>query len=216
MRGTGTQSRGHVRVPFVDLRSLDGRLERQILDDIGRLVESAAFVNGPQVNEFEQAFASYCGGRHCVGVSSGLDALRLGLIAAGVEPGEEVVVPAATFVATVEAVTQAGAVPVLADISERDYCTRYRRGRGSRRRQDARSPSGSPVRTARRHRGSRGPRETARARSSRGRLPGTWGGARRTARGKLRPRRRFQLLSHQEPRRVRGRGRARHELSRAG
>jgi dTDP-4-amino-4,6-dideoxygalactose transaminase len=121
MTGTGMRSRGHVRVPFVDLRSLDGRLERQILDDISGLVESAAFVNGPQVNEFEQAFASYCGGRHCVGVSSGLDALRLGLIAAGVEPGDEVVVPAATFVATVEAVTQAGALPVLADISERDY-----------------------------------------------------------------------------------------------
>jgi dTDP-4-amino-4,6-dideoxygalactose transaminase len=114
-------SRRHVKVPFVDLGSRDRRLERQILDDIGKLVASRAFVNGPQVNEFEHEFARFCGGRHCVGVSSGLDALRLGLIAAGVEPGDEVVVPAATFVATVEAVTQAGAVPVLADISERDY-----------------------------------------------------------------------------------------------
>jgi dTDP-4-amino-4,6-dideoxygalactose transaminase len=111
-----------VKVPFVELRPRDRRLERQILDDIAGLVASATFVNGPQVKEFELAFASYCGARHCVGVSSGLDALRLGLIAAGVEPGDEVVVPAATFIATVEAVSQAHGVPVLADISERDYC----------------------------------------------------------------------------------------------
>jgi dTDP-4-amino-4,6-dideoxygalactose transaminase len=111
-----------VNVPFVDLRSGDRRLERQILDDIADLVGSAAFVNGPQVGEFELAFAAYCGAQHCVGVSSGLDALRLGLLAAGIEPGDEVVVPAATFVATVEAITQAHGVPVVADISECDYC----------------------------------------------------------------------------------------------
>jgi dTDP-4-amino-4,6-dideoxygalactose transaminase len=110
-----------VQVPFVELRARDRLLERQILDDIAELVDSASFVNGPQVKEFELAFATYCGARHCVGVSSGLDALRLGLMAAGIEPGDEVVVPAATFVATVEAVTQAHGVPVLADISERDY-----------------------------------------------------------------------------------------------
>jgi dTDP-4-amino-4,6-dideoxygalactose transaminase len=111
-----------VNVPFVELRLQDRRLERQILDDIAELVGSAAFVNGPQVKEFELAFATYCGVLHCVGVSSGLDALRLGLMAAGLEPGDEVVMPAATFVATVEAVSQAHGVPVLADISEHDYC----------------------------------------------------------------------------------------------
>lgn len=110
-----------VKVPFVDLRSRDRALERHILDGIAELVGSGRFVNGPDVEGFERAFARYCGGRHCVGVSSGLDALRLSLIAAGIEPGDEVVVPAATFVATVEAVSQAGGVPVLADISDRDY-----------------------------------------------------------------------------------------------
>jgi dTDP-4-amino-4,6-dideoxygalactose transaminase len=73
------------------------------------------------VREFEQAFAAYCGTRHAVGTGSGLDALRLALLAFGVGPGDEVVVPAQTFVATLEAVTQAGARPVLADVSPADY-----------------------------------------------------------------------------------------------
>src|SRR4029077_16882094 len=80
------------------------------------------FTNGPGVAAFESAFAEYCGLDHCVGLASGLDALRLGLLATGIEPGAEVVVPAATFVATLEAVTQAGGVPVVVDVSEDDYC----------------------------------------------------------------------------------------------
>jgi dTDP-4-amino-4,6-dideoxygalactose transaminase len=73
------------------------------------------------VGSFEDAFAAYCGTRHAVGVSSGLDALRLGLLAAGCAPGDEVVVPANTFIATLEAVTQAGGIPVLVDVTETDY-----------------------------------------------------------------------------------------------
>jgi dTDP-4-amino-4,6-dideoxygalactose transaminase len=109
-------------VPFLDLSASNARLTRQLLVDIERLLESGAFTNGPNVASFEDAFAAYCGTTHCVGVASGLDALRLGLSAAGLEDGDEVIVPAATFVATVEAVIQAGGVPVLADISEEDYC----------------------------------------------------------------------------------------------
>ena len=82
----------------------------------------AAFTNGPDVVRFERAFADYCGIDYCVGVSSGLDALRLGLLSMGLTAGDEVVVPAATFVATLEAVTQAGGVPVVVDISDEDYC----------------------------------------------------------------------------------------------
>jgi dTDP-4-amino-4,6-dideoxygalactose transaminase len=73
------------------------------------------------VAAFEEAFTRFCGTRSCVGVSSGLDALRLGLIAAGIQPGDEVIVPANTFVATLEAVTQAGGRPVLVDATELDY-----------------------------------------------------------------------------------------------
>ena len=93
-----------------------------LLDDIAQLLQSGAFTNGPAVAQFEEAFAAYCGVDHCVGVGSGLDALRLGLVATGIEPGAEVIVPAATFVATLEAVTQAGGVPVVVDVSEYDYC----------------------------------------------------------------------------------------------
>ncbi|HEY7197372.1 MAG TPA: DegT/DnrJ/EryC1/StrS family aminotransferase [Gaiellaceae bacterium] len=96
-------------------------IKAEILGEISDLLDTGAFTNGPAVEEFEHAFAAYCGTPWCVGLGSGLDALRLGLLAADLEQGDEVVVPAQTFVATLEAVTQAGGVPVVADISESDY-----------------------------------------------------------------------------------------------
>lgn len=110
-----------VSVPFVDLGRVHAGLKEDVLAGLARLIDTGRFVNGPQVEEFEAAFAAYCGTPECVGVASGLDALRLALIAGGIEPGDEVVVPANTFVATLEAVTQAGGCPVIADVSERDY-----------------------------------------------------------------------------------------------
>jgi dTDP-3-amino-3,4,6-trideoxy-alpha-D-glucose transaminase len=109
------------RVPFVDLGGSHARLRSDILEDIAALLDSSTFTNGPSVAEFENAFAAYCGTTQCVGVASGLDALRLGLLAAGIEPGDEVVVPALTFAATFEAVVQAGGMPVVVDVSDRDY-----------------------------------------------------------------------------------------------
>lgn len=108
-------------VPFFDPGPSMDDLRPELLAEISTLLESGAFTNGPQVAEFEAAFASYCGQRECVGVASGLDALRLGLLAAGIEPGDEVVVPANTFFATFEAVTQAGGTPVVVDAGEDDY-----------------------------------------------------------------------------------------------
>ena len=115
-------ARAGVAVPFLDLAPSHAPLKERLVEEIGELFDSGAFTNGPPVAAFEQAFAEYCGVEVCVGVASGLDALRLALIAGGLEPGDEVVVPAATFVATLEAVTQAGGVPVVADVSESDYC----------------------------------------------------------------------------------------------
>jgi dTDP-4-amino-4,6-dideoxygalactose transaminase len=112
----------NLRVPFLDLPASQAPLTQQLLVDIERLLDSGAFTNGPNVASFEEAYAAYCGTTHCVGVASGLDGLRLGLTAAGLEDGDEVIVPAATFLATVEAVTQAGGTPVVVDISEEDYC----------------------------------------------------------------------------------------------
>jgi dTDP-3-amino-3,4,6-trideoxy-alpha-D-glucose transaminase len=108
-------------VPFLDLGLLHRDLKAEIVEEIADLVDSSAFTNGPQVREFEAAFAAYCGTEHCVGLASGLDALRLGLQAAGLEAGDEVVVAASTFVATLEAVTQAGGRPVVVDATDEDY-----------------------------------------------------------------------------------------------
>lgn len=108
-------------VPFVDLVPVHEPIKEDVLADVAALIDANAYVNGPQVRELEEAFAAYCGRLDCVGVASGLDALRLGLLAAGLRRGDEVIVPANTFVATVEAVSQAGGRPVLADVTEQDY-----------------------------------------------------------------------------------------------
>lgn len=113
---------GQITVPFVGLAPSNEPLRNELLEDIGDLIDSGAFINGPAVPEFEEAFARFAGRRHCMGVASGLDALRLALIARNIGPGDEVIVPAGTFVATLEAVSQVGAKPVPADISDRDYC----------------------------------------------------------------------------------------------
>jgi dTDP-4-amino-4,6-dideoxygalactose transaminase len=109
------------QVPFLDLQRPHAAIKAEILADIADLIDSCAFINGPGVAAFEDAFTRFCGTSACVGVASGLDALRLGLIAAGVQPGDEVIVPANTFIASVEAISQAGAVPVLVDAREVDY-----------------------------------------------------------------------------------------------
>jgi dTDP-3-amino-3,4,6-trideoxy-alpha-D-glucose transaminase len=107
-------------VPFLDLGRIHAGLKDVLLDDVAALIDSGSFINGPAVAEFEAAFASYCGSRYAVAVASGTDALRLGLLASGVRAGDEVIVPALTFVATLEAVTQAGARPVVVDVLEDD------------------------------------------------------------------------------------------------
>jgi len=108
-------------VPFLDLQPAHAPLKAALLEEISELLESGQFTNGAQVRAFEAEFASFCGTAHCIGTGSGLDALRFSLLAAGIERGAEAIVPANTFVATLEAVSQAGAVPVPVDVSEADY-----------------------------------------------------------------------------------------------
>ena len=102
-------------VPFVDLRAQ----VRELHDELHAVFESvilrAAYTMGPECADFEAAFAEYCGARYCAGVSSGTAALRLALQAVGVGPGDEVVVPVNTFIATAEAVSHCGATPVFVD-----------------------------------------------------------------------------------------------------
>lgn len=104
-------------VPFLDVAATYRELREEIDQAVGRVLERGWFVLGEEVDAFEEEFARYCGARHCVGVSNGLDALRLALTAAGVGAGDEVIVPSHTFVATWLAVTQLGAtvVPVEPD-----------------------------------------------------------------------------------------------------
>jgi dTDP-3-amino-3,4,6-trideoxy-alpha-D-glucose transaminase len=109
------------RVPFLDLAPQHAPLRGDLLSEIAELLDTGMFTNGPQVAELERAFAAFCGTDDCVGVASGLDALRLALLAAGVGRGDEVIVPAVTFIATLEAVSQVQATPVVADITPLDY-----------------------------------------------------------------------------------------------
>jgi dTDP-4-amino-4,6-dideoxygalactose transaminase len=118
---TETAVDAQLPVPFLDLRGMHDQVADGIVADIAALIQSGAFINGPAVREFEEAFADYCGASYCVGVASGLDALRLALIAADLQSGDRVIVPAHTFIATFEAVTQARGVPVPVDVLEADY-----------------------------------------------------------------------------------------------
>jgi len=110
-----------LKIPFLDLR--DGYLElKEELDDAyNRVMDSGWYILGEEVEEFEKEFASYCGTKYCVGVSNGLDALRLTLEAYGIGEGDEVIVPSNTFIATWLAVSQTGAVPVPVEPDVRTY-----------------------------------------------------------------------------------------------
>lgn len=116
-----------MKVPFLDLKSSYREIERQLNDAALRVLGSGWYVGGPEVERFETEFAAYCEAAHCVAVANGLDALQLALLAAGIEPGDEVVVPAHTFIATWLAVTQCGAVPVPVDTDPVTYALDARR-----------------------------------------------------------------------------------------
>jgi len=108
-------------IPFVDLKAQYRSIKDEIDAAVLALLDSAQFVLGPEVRAFEEAFAPYCGASHAAAVNSGTSALHLALLAAGVAPGDEVVVPAMTFVATAAAVVYAGARPVFVDVDERTW-----------------------------------------------------------------------------------------------
>jgi dTDP-4-amino-4,6-dideoxygalactose transaminase len=106
-----------IEVPFTDLGAMTREVRPAVEAGWTRVLDSSGFVGGSTVEEFERAWAAYCGVPYAVGVANGTDALQLTLAGLGIEPGSEVVVPANTFVATAEAVVLAGAVPRFADVS---------------------------------------------------------------------------------------------------
>ncbi|HYL27645.1 MAG TPA: DegT/DnrJ/EryC1/StrS family aminotransferase, partial [Candidatus Nitrosotalea sp.] len=107
-------------VPFVDLKAQFHSLRAEIVPRIMQVMEDASFILGPDVGRFEENFAQYLGVRHCVGVESGTAALQFALEALEIGPGDEVIIPANTYIASALAVSAAGAKPVLVDI-DRTY-----------------------------------------------------------------------------------------------
>ncbi len=105
-------------VPFLDLVTQHVELEHELVAVFRDALHTAHFIGGAGVEDFERSFAEYCGTKHCVGVGSGTDALRFAIAAAGVKPGEVVVTVPNTFIATTEAISQAGAHPEFVDIDE--------------------------------------------------------------------------------------------------
>jgi dTDP-4-amino-4,6-dideoxygalactose transaminase len=105
-------------VPFTDLSFQWRQIEAKALPDIRRLFEQSTFCLGPFVERFEQAISDYLGIPHAIGVNSGTSALHLALIAAGIGPGDKVLIPSFTFVAAAWAVLYVGATPVLCDVEE--------------------------------------------------------------------------------------------------
>ncbi len=108
-------------IPFLDLVTPHAELREELNQVFNAALDTAGFIGGPMVQGFEQDFAKFCDAGHCVGVSSGTDALRFALIAAGIVPGDIVITVPNTFIATTEAISQAGAHPVFVDIDERTY-----------------------------------------------------------------------------------------------
>ena len=108
-------------IPFLDLITPHRELETELTQVFHQALRTAGFIGGPMVEEFEKAFAGFCNTSHSAAISSGTDALRFALMAAGVQPGDAVITVPYTFIATTEAISQAGALPEFIDIDERTY-----------------------------------------------------------------------------------------------
>ena len=110
-----------MKVPFLDLHAAYLELKPEIDAAIARVLDSGWYILGPEVEAFEAEYAAYCEAEHAIGVANGLDALHLALLAMGVGPGDEVIVPSNTYIATWLAVSQCGATPVPVEPVEATY-----------------------------------------------------------------------------------------------
>jgi len=108
-------------IPFLDLITPHAELEAELTTVFQKALRTAGFIGGPMVEDFERAFAAFCNTDHSIAVCSGTDALRFALMACGVRSGNVVLTVPHTFIATTEAISQAGALPEFVDIDERTY-----------------------------------------------------------------------------------------------
>ena len=104
-----------MNVPFVDMRPMHNEIRKDLDAAYNRVMDSSWFIQGKELEQFENEFAAYCGAKYCVGVATGLDALYLVLRAWGIGAGDEVIVPSNTYIATALAVSYAGATPVFVE-----------------------------------------------------------------------------------------------------
>jgi len=105
-------------IPCLDLKDQHQQVKKEVFEAFEKVYEQTAFSGGPFVEAFEKAFATYTGVNHCIGVSNGTTALHLAMLALGIGPGDEVIIPANTFIATAWGVSHAGATPVFVDCDE--------------------------------------------------------------------------------------------------
>jgi dTDP-4-amino-4,6-dideoxygalactose transaminase len=110
-----------VNVPFLDLKAQYVQIKDEVHAALNKVMETSAFVLGEAVKNFEEALAAHHGAKHCVATSCGTSALHVALLAMGIGPKDEVIVPVNTFIATAEAVSHCGAKPVFVDMQDEDY-----------------------------------------------------------------------------------------------
>jgi dTDP-4-amino-4,6-dideoxygalactose transaminase len=108
-------------IPFLDLVTPHVEMEEELVEIFRDCIRQAHFIGGTMLEEFERDFAQYCGAQYCVGVANGTDAVRFALMASGVKAGDLVITVPNTFIATTEAISQAGGQPVFVDVDERTY-----------------------------------------------------------------------------------------------
>jgi dTDP-4-amino-4,6-dideoxygalactose transaminase len=108
-------------IPFLDLKAQQARIATDLRRRIDTVLEHCQFILGPEVKELEDALAAYCGAKHCVGVSSGTDALQIAMMAEDIGPGDAVFLPAFTYTATAEVPLLLGATPVFVDVDPRTF-----------------------------------------------------------------------------------------------
>src|SRR2546429_804549 len=111
----------NIKVPYLDLKAQYHSIKAEIDEAIARVLDSCQFVLGPEVAQFEEEFAAYCGTTECIALNSGTSALHLALLAAGVGPGDEVITVPFTFIASVGAIGYVGARAVLVDIDPSSF-----------------------------------------------------------------------------------------------
>ena len=114
-----------MKVPFLDLKAINAQYRDELINAATRVIDSGWYIQGHEVNAFEQEFAAWCGTKHCIGVANGLDALTLTLRAwkelGKLKEGDEVIVPANTYIASILAISENRLVPVLVEPDEKTY-----------------------------------------------------------------------------------------------